>query len=305
MHSLEDSLVMDIEFECDGCRNKVEAIVDLPDPNFAAEKDSDSEVEVPEEVYCDNCGHEHQIIINNSMYSASCYFIHDNSKTISYSTPYYLMDEAAEFQWIIENQGQFHILEKQLDIAETLYTSDALTGATKFSSNIMVFAYIVAALEGYLSSSFIHHVMKSDDLKINLLDENPDIKDKKFKVIDIIKDKNFTDNFIKSYLSDFTFHNVAKITILFKKVLNHEFGEVGWLYKAVAIRHDCAHRAGITKDGQSLNITNAMIADLILNVKALANNLETTIAQLSSSQLLTPEVVYLPSNSNNSDNIPF
>lgn len=63
-----EELVMDISFECDKCAHWVETMVYVPYPDLMAEKNKDSQVEVEAEVYCDACGHEHQVIVSNTFF---------------------------------------------------------------------------------------------------------------------------------------------------------------------------------------------------------------------------------------------
>lgn len=55
----QQDLVMDIHFECNNCEKNVEALVNVPDPNFLAERNRDSAVETEEYILCDHCEHEH------------------------------------------------------------------------------------------------------------------------------------------------------------------------------------------------------------------------------------------------------
>ena len=98
-----ESLVMDVSFECNQCSQHIETFVYVPDPNFMAEKNKDSTVEVEAEIYCDECGHEHAIIVSNTFYSATCYFQEDPGKYINCGFPYYNRNELQELQWIIES----------------------------------------------------------------------------------------------------------------------------------------------------------------------------------------------------------
>ena len=70
---------------------------------FYGRKNKDSTVEVEAEIYCDECGHEHAIIVSNTFYSATCYFQEDPGKYINCGFPYYNRNELQELQWIIES----------------------------------------------------------------------------------------------------------------------------------------------------------------------------------------------------------
>lgn len=274
-------LVMDIHFECNNCENHIEALVYVPDPDFSAEKNSDSTVETEDYILCDQCNYEHEIIVLNTFGGASCYFSDGNSNDISCGTPYYTFDEMEELQWSISNGGQLEILEKQLEIVNNLREGVNISGAVLNNSfNTMVYAHIVAALEGYLSSIFIHTVLNSKELFKKLCITNPDLNTLEYKLTDLVKDDKFVEKKISEYLSKFIFHRVDKIKLMFDSVLDHKFGDIGWFGRAVSKRHDCVHRAGITKDGEIVNISNKEINELIVNGKAMVYQLQNTIDNL-------------------------
>lgn len=275
-----ENLVMEVSFECDQCSHHIDAIVDVPDPNFMAEKNKDSTVEVETEVYCDECGHEHALIVSNTFYSADCYFSNGSGKYISCSTPYYNKNEVQELEWIIQSKEHKEVLYKQLDIVKQLKESIQVSPILNISLNTMIYAHIVAAVEGYLSASFIHTVLNSKILFNKLCLTDPQLKDLKFDISDLLTKDNFIEDHVSKYLNDVIFHRVDKIKLMFKSVLNHDFEDIGWFGKAVAIRHDCVHRAGITKERESVIIRDEEILLLINNAQNLVENLEKTLSEL-------------------------
>lgn len=291
-----ESLVMDVSFECDQCSQYVETIVCVPDPNFTAEKNKDSTVEIETEIYCDQCGHEHVIIVSNTFYSATCYFQDDPGKYINYGFPYYNRNELQELQWIIESNEHKEVLHKQLDIVKELKESIQVSSLLSTSLNTMIYAHIVAAIEGYLSASFIHTVLNSKTLFNRLCLTDPQLKGLKFDIGDLLNKENLLEDHVSKYLNDVIFHRVDKVKSMFKSVLNHDFGDIGWFGKAVSIRHDCVHRAGITKERESINIKDEEISELIDNAKNLVESLEITISNLK------PKIEY---SSLSSDDFPF
>jgi len=277
-----ESLVMDVSFECNQCSQHIETVVYVPDPNFMAEKNKDSTVEVEAEIYCDRCGHEHAIIVSNTFYSATCYFQEDPGKYINCGFPYYNRNELQELQWIIESNEHKEVFYKQLDIVQDLKESIKVSPILNISLNTMIYAHIVAAIEGYLSASFIHN--------------DPNLKKLKFDISDLLNKEDLIEQHVSKYLNDVIFHRIDKIRKMFKSVLDHDFGDIEWFGKAVSIRHDCVHRAGITKERESINIKDDEISELIDNAKNLVESLEITFSNLK------PKIEY---SSLSSDDFPF
>lgn len=277
----QQDLVMDIHFECNNCKKNVEALVNVPDPNFLAEKNRDSAVETEEYIFCDHCEHEHEIVVHNTFGGASCYFAAGGLNEISCGTPYYIFDEMQELQWSISNGEQLEILNKQLEIVKDLRQGVNISGSVLNNSfNTMVYAHIVAAFEGYLSSIFIHTVLNSKELFKNLCITNPDLNKIEYKLTDLVKDDKYVEKEISAYLSKFIFHRVDKIKLMFESVLGHKFGDLGWFGKAVSIRHDCVHRAGLTKEGEIVSISHDEIDELITNGYTMVHQLQATIDSL-------------------------
>jgi plasmid replication initiation protein len=44
------------------------------------------------------------------------------------------------------------------------------------------------------------------------------------------------------YLKDLTFHRLKKIKEMYKQVLDIDFENIGWFFKAIDVRHHCVHR---------------------------------------------------------------
>jgi hypothetical protein len=279
-----EELVMDISFECDKCAHWVETMVYVPYPDLMAEKNKDSQVEVEAEVYCDACGHEHQVIVSNTFFSATCYFTNGSDKYINCGTPYYTKDEIQELEWIIQSNEHKEVIYKQLEIVEQLQESILVQPLLNKSMNIMMYAHIVAAIEGYLSATFIHVVLNSKKLFNRLCITDDNLKNLKFNMSDLINNNKYIEDYVSNYLNNLIFHRTEKINSLFLHVLGHNFGDLSWFGKAVSIRHDCVHRAGITKERDSVDIRNKDIQNLINNARTLISNLEKTISDLSASE---------------------
>lgn len=272
-------LVVDVDFDCLYCNSHIQATINAPSPNYSAETNEDSCVEDIDYVICKNCDHSHEIIICNSMYSIYCSFTEHN-QNINCSHPYYTIDESDELNWLIQNGGQPEIFYSQLKVVEKIQNEiQNLSPALQNSLNCMAFAHIVAATEGYLSSIFIHTVLNSKPLFNKLCMTDPDLKVIKFPIKSLVENDHFVENYVTDHLNKIIFHNVAKIKKMFKDVLDHDFGDIGWFGKAVSIRHDCVHRAGMKKDGGVVSIDTDEIFELIYQCKELATNLQISLSK--------------------------
>lgn len=87
-------------------------------------------------------------------------------------------------------------------------------------------------------------------------------------------------------MKDLIFHDIAKVKLMFLSVLEIDFGEITWLYEAVAIRHHCVHRAGYDKSGEEVQLTFASIEKLINEAANLVRDVENSILSMPDDEYL-------------------
>jgi hypothetical protein len=61
---------------------------------------------------------------------------------------------------------------------------------------------------------------------------------------------------------------------MYASVLDIDFGDIGWLFKAVLIRHDCVHRNGVSKEGVPTGVDEPTIVELIKNCSSLVAEID-------------------------------
>jgi len=144
----------------------------------------------------------------------------------------------------------------------------------------MIHGHIVAAVEAYLSSTFIDTTLSSENHIRRLVESDPEFAKRKFTVKEIFTKKESLRDDVGKYLQDLIFHKIAKTKEMYLSVLDIDFGEVKWLFDAVELRHHCVHRAGYDKDGNKVDINKKNIESLIENCTVLVQEIESTIMSL-------------------------
>jgi|JI9StandDraft_1071089.scaffolds.fasta_scaffold92104_2 hypothetical protein len=190
----------------------------------------------------------------------------------------------ADLNWLTQSTNQFQIFESQIENAATLLNTDVDANA-KNTLLIMLHGFIVAALEGYLSSTFIHHVTNSEILTKKLVESDDYFAGISLKLSEIFEKKDAIKTIVASYLQTVIFHNVNKTNFLYKAVFEVDFGKIDWFYKAVVIRHDCVHRAGFDKEGNGVELSKESILTLISKSKDLVAQVETRSKELNSASV--------------------
>ncbi|MFC6167952.1 hypothetical protein [Acinetobacter terrestris] len=139
----------------------------------------------------------------------------------------------------------------------------------------MLHGFLIATLENYLATSFIKTVLADDELIFKQAIRDGKVKDSKFKIEDLPEWKNILKDKVKQSLEEMSFHNIETVMPLYRNVLNCTLPEnLNWLINAVKTRHDCAHRAGYTVEGQKLSISKENIFELIEQLNTFSKCIE-------------------------------
>jgi hypothetical protein len=110
-------------------------------------------------------------------------------------------------------------------------------------------------MEEFLSATFIHEVTNSGDLIRKLLETDPEIGEKKRTLKDIYKEHEKIKTTVAEYLNDLTFHRLKKIKEMYKQVLDIDFENIGWFFKAMFARCFHCHKYCFTKNYKLKQLT--------------------------------------------------
>ncbi len=244
-----------------------------------AERNRDSYVETDDCIECKNCGENYDVMILNSFGGADV-SIDGGSIEASFVGPYFdEEDRDDDFYWLEEPSEQLRILNSHLTSARVLLKID-VGQSNEFSLNVMIYGNVVAATEGFLSSVFIKSTTSSEELIRRLVETDSSFSEMKFSMSELFRERESIKETVAAYLHKLIFHNLNKIKPMYKSVLGHDLGDIGWLFKAVTKRHDCVHRAGYEKDGKKLTFSANELETLIQRVSNLCQSIMVTVNQL-------------------------
>ena len=275
---------IDISFDCK-CGSLVKATMPCPDPDYLAERNRDSHAYSDESVDCEECGENYDVSIMNSFGGADV-SVNDGNIDAIFNGPYFDEDDADESYWKEAPSEHLRILNKHLDSALDLLKLDVAQHNT-FSLNVMIYGHVVAATEGFLSSVFIKTTVGSEDLIRRLLETDPVFSETKFSMSQLFVKRESIKDSVAEHLKTLIFHDLKKIKPMYKSVLGHDLGDIGWLFKAVSKRHDCVHRAGYDKEGNQLTFVENEVAVLIQDVRNMCQSIMESVTKLEES-LSTP-----------------
>jgi len=181
-----------------------------------------------------------------------------------------------EIEWDIVSSEQLKVIESHLESVNNLLSFE-LDDQTQFNLLVMLHAHIVAAMESFLSSMFIHVVTNSETLTRKLIETTPEFGRRKFTLKDIYHEHKNLKITVAKYLKSLIFHKIKNVKPMYKNVMNFDFGDISWLLDAINCRHDCTHRAGYNMDGVKIDISIASIKELMQKCKALSSAIDSHI----------------------------
>nr|WP_315234026.1 hypothetical protein [uncultured Albidiferax sp.] len=176
-------------------------------------------------------------------------------------------------EWAVRGKTRIEIFDENIKSAREILNVSLEPAATR-NLLVMLHAHVVTAVEAYLSSRFIEVVLSSDENMRRLVESDPEFANRTFTIKEIFTKSSQLKNDINIYLRDFIFHNLKKVKPMYGSVLNVDFGDIKWLFQAVALRHDCVHRAGYDKDGNEAAIDKKSIEKLIADCQTLVHSVE-------------------------------
>ncbi|WP_183143726.1 hypothetical protein [Pseudomonas cichorii] len=106
---------------------------------------------------------------------------------------------------------------------------------------------------------------------------DPELAKRQFSLKEIFTQWNGLKLLVAKYLKDLIFHDIKKIKPMYASVLNIDFGDVPWLFKAVMVRHDCVHRSGFDKEGNQHIILSEEIEEVVKQCTRLVARIEQSL----------------------------
>lgn len=181
--------------------------------------------------------------------------------------------------WDVKGKSRIEIFDETIE-ASTEILQLKFSQLASRNVLVMLHGHVVAAVEAYLASTFIDRVLSSERNLRRLVENDPEFAKRKFTLKEIFTKQEDLKNDVNRYLKDLIFHQIDKVNLLYKSVLDIDFGDVEWLYEAISLRHHCVHRAGYDKDGNEVDLTAEKVEKLISSCCDLVHEIESTIMSM-------------------------
>jgi uncharacterized protein (TIGR02646 family) len=176
------------------------------------------------------------------------------------------------------------IAEERPDLESTLFVDDFYQKFTDSISNIkaisaatdmiagslyqpisyMLYANVITCLETYLSDAFINTVKNNKVFMRQFVETFHGFKNVKLNLAEVFARYESIEKDAISAMADVIYHDLAKVSGMYQDTLEIDFPkDLGFLYKAVLIRHDIVHRNGKDKNGKFHSISAEEVEKLI------------------------------------------
>lgn len=188
-------------------------------------------------------------------------------------------DDWYEDDWGVYGKSRIQVFDEIIESSREILDV-SLSDSSSRNLLVMLHAHVVTAVEAYLSSSFIEKALSTEPYMRRLVENDPEFANRKFTIKEIFTKRENLKSDLSQYLKDLIFHDIAKVKPMYLSVLQIDFGEIAWLFKAVALRHHCVHRAGYDKEGNEVCLTKESINQLIDQCETLVHAVESSLMTL-------------------------
>lgn len=141
-----------------------------------------------------------------------------------------------------------------------------------------IYASVMAALEAFLSETFINLTNDHPEYFRYFIESYPDFKERKIEMSRIFAEQERIKETAKKVMVEVIYHNLAKVSKMYNSTFKIDFPDIATMAKCVHIRHDIVHRNGKTIDGKTVSLNKEVIGELIKQtssfVKEIANKLK-------------------------------
>jgi hypothetical protein len=142
----------------------------------------------------------------------------------------------------------------------------------------------ITCLETYFSDALVNKVLSSQEFLQSFISKY-DFGEKKIGINQLFEYVNNAEKIAKSAMLEVLYHNLPKVSQIYKAVIGIEFPKFSKIAKAVITRHDLVHRNGKTKEGKEVEISKEIVNTVINDVEIFIREINQRLEKQ-----LTPEV---------------
>lgn len=290
-----------VHFLCPVCGELIDQEVDVPEPNYTAEKSRDMTVEGETEICCEEC--DNCFLGDVWAGPTHCNInLRDYDVEVMCDPPEY--DRPPE-DWLGEWEIPDHP-KKVFDLNYSELQKIIEAQASEYGGSLMnrmIFAQIFTFLEAYFCDALIKGLRDNPNLLVEFAEKDGAISAASIPASAVLRDPNAVKNWIEKNLKDRLYHqfgsgkknpktgkeNVEGVPLwygkAFKFTLTPKDEDLDTLREYALLRHDCVHRNGETKDGEKLILFGkAYLLEALDTAKRIVDHIDGKIKNITSDQ---------------------
>lgn len=262
---------INLKFPCPNCSNIVEDFVPVPQPDLLAETHADSVNYDSTDVICNHCGHEMTVDLYTGFNGGNGEIegVEDGSIEVAELFP----EEDDEYYEQQLYEATHTEIERALDSIESLNDD------VKQFLYRLLYANVITSMETFLGETLKREVLRDENSLRKFVETYKPFKSVSMNLSDLYVKKESMPTFVNTTLRELLYHDLRKIKPIYRDALGIDLGDVTELYKAVLVRHDLVHRNGKNHEGDDHTITEEMVRDLQIKVKALMESVNNQIEE--------------------------
>ena len=130
-----------------------------------------------------------------------------------------------------------------------------------------LYTSVISIMETYLSDAFINTVIDSKDNLERFYKTFKGFEKQNIPIANIFEFERKVEPYAKKAMLDVNYHNLPKVSKMYKDTLSINFSYFDEIYKYVLKRHDFVHRNGKDKDGNVVFLNSNMLIKLVKDIR--------------------------------------
>ncbi|MDA5095020.1 hypothetical protein O2N63_13095 [Aliiroseovarius sp. KMU-50] len=284
-------------FTCPECGTDVHQEVEVPEPDYTAEKSRDMVTGGQVEIQCDGCGS----VFEGDAWAGPA---HCDIELIKYPETHISCDppgyDRPPEDWYDESEvpdDPFSIFKSNHDELLLLIDTQA-KGDGSSLLNRMIFAQILTFLEAYFCDTLITGLREHPMRLAQFAAKDGSIKQTEIKASDVLSDPDHVRKLIEHNLKSRLYHQFGSgktdkngksmpegvalwYSIAFGFALAPKDDDLEALRRYAALRHDCVHRNGVTKSDEKLTLFDKnFLQEALATANRIVNHVDDKIIKL-------------------------
>lgn len=142
----------------------------------------------------------------------------------------------------------------------------------------MAYAHAVTLMESFLADTVKSLVITNDIYLFNSLSGVDSIKDCRYSLSDIARQKDGVKGFVLIELTKLMYHNIPKIKAVLNGILGRDINvDMTEVCRITNLRHDIVHRDGRKISGDAIQISREMVQEAIENIEGFVDDISEQI----------------------------